>query len=87
MREKAHARAAEFFGHRNAEQTHVAELFPQVGGKRIFAIDQIGARADLFVRKAADGFAKEIDFFTEGKRAHAQSQRVDESNDSASPAR
>ena len=49
----------------------LALLFQQVVGKRIFAIDQIGTWTDLFVGKAANGFAQKIDFFIDERETGA----------------
>jgi hypothetical protein len=44
----------------DAEQTEIAELLPQIGGKRILSVDLGGPRRDLGEREAPHRFAQRL---------------------------
>jgi hypothetical protein len=50
---------------RHAEQAHVAELAPQVGGEQVVAVDLGRARQDFLLRESPDGVAQHVDVFAE----------------------
>jgi hypothetical protein len=68
--EESESRAAVLGRYRDAEQSHLAELAPQVRGEHVLLVDQSGARRDFLVRECMDGFAQQVDVFTEGEWAH-----------------
>ena len=63
----AHVRAAVLFWHGNAQQSHLAELAPQIHGKLVVFVDRRGARRNLFLAELVDAIAQHIDVFTEIK--------------------
>jgi hypothetical protein len=71
VRQEAHAGAAVFGRDGHAEQAHLAELLPQVGGKQVVAIDAIGARGDFLFGERMHGFAQQIDVFSKRKGTHS----------------
>src|SRR5258706_3914262 len=60
MRQVAHAGAAVLFGHRNAEQAEVTQLFPHVHRKGVVMVDLRGARRQLRIAHAFDGIAQGV---------------------------
>ena len=67
VRQVTQAGTTVFFRHGHAEQAHVAELAPQVGGEQIVDVDLSGARGDLFGDEGLNLIAQHVDGFTEGK--------------------
>ncbi|MNF26982.1 hypothetical protein D3C84_76290 [compost metagenome] len=63
----AEAGAAVFLGHGDAEQAHVAELLPHVGGEQVVAVDGGGARRQLGGDEGLDLLAEHVDGFAEGE--------------------
>ncbi|MNE19121.1 hypothetical protein D3C80_1121900 [compost metagenome] len=61
------ASAAVLFRHGNAQQAHVAEFAPQVGGEQVVDVDLSGARGDLLGDEGLNLIAQHVDGFTEGK--------------------
>jgi hypothetical protein len=66
VREVAHPGAAIFLVGGHAEQAHVTELLPQVGGEEVVAVDLRRARQISFCAKA-DGIAQHVDVLAEVK--------------------
>ncbi len=52
---------------RHAEQAHVAELAPQIGGKLVVPVDLRRARCDFLAGELPDGIAQHVDVFAEVK--------------------
>jgi hypothetical protein len=63
--EVAHLRAAVLLLGGHAEQAHLAELPPQVGGEQVVAVDLARARQDLVLREIPDGVAQQVDVLAE----------------------
>src|SRR5690349_4136670 len=61
MLEIAEPRPAPFLVHRDAEQTELAELRPQIARERVAFVDLGGARRDAVLRKSADAVAQHVD--------------------------
>src|SRR5215472_4883931 len=61
MREIAEPGAAPFFFHGNSEQSQRPELWPQLAGKGVGAVDIVGARRNLVFREATHSVAKHFD--------------------------
>src|SRR5215472_8637235 len=61
MREIAEPGAAPFFFHGNSEQSQRPELWPQLAGKGVGAVDIVGARRNLVFREVTHGVAKHFD--------------------------
>jgi len=67
MGQVTQAGAAVFFGHGNAQQAHVTELAPQVGGEQVVTVDLSRARRDLLGHEGLHLVAQHVDGFTEGE--------------------
>ncbi|MNS51009.1 hypothetical protein D3C72_836730 [compost metagenome] len=67
MRQVTQTRAAVLFRHGDAEQAHVTEFAPHVGGEQVVAVDLRGARGDLLGDKGLNLIAQHVDGFTEGE--------------------
>jgi hypothetical protein len=63
VREIAHRGAAVLILDRDAEEAEVAHLAPQVGGKRVGAVDRFRARRDFVRRELLHRRAQEVDRF------------------------
>src|SRR5215472_9007072 len=61
MREIAEPGAAPFFFNGNSEQSPRPELWPQLAGKGVGAVDIVGARRNLVFREATHSVAKHFD--------------------------
>jgi hypothetical protein len=61
VRQVAHARAAVFLVHRDAEDAELAHLLPQVHRELVGAVDLRGARRDLGLRELLHRFAQRGD--------------------------
>ncbi len=67
MRQVTQAGAAVLFRHSDAEQAHVTEFAPQVGGEQVVAVDLRRARCDLFGHEGLHLVAQHVDGFAEGE--------------------
>ena len=67
MREVAHGGTPVVRVRRNAEQTELAHLRPQVAGEFVGFVDLGGARRDLVLRKAENHVAQGLDLVAQGK--------------------
>src|SRR4051812_29681121 len=67
MLEIAEAGAAVFFFNGDAQQPELAHLRPQLARELIAAVDLVGARRDLVLRKFARGLAQHVDLFAEAE--------------------
>ena len=67
MGEVAHVGAAVFLAGGHAEQAHVAEFFPQVGGEFVDAVDLRRTRRDFGVGERLDRVAQQVDVFAEAE--------------------
>ncbi len=67
MRQIAEAGAAKFLFDRDAEQAEFAELRPQRARKAVAAVDLVGERSDLGLRKAAHRVAQHVDLAAESE--------------------
>ncbi|MNY19367.1 hypothetical protein D3C86_1527970 [compost metagenome] len=63
----AEASTAVLFRNGDAQQAHVAEFAPQVGGEQVVDVDLSGARGDLLGDEGLNLIAQHVDGFTEGK--------------------
>ncbi|MCY1267363.1 hypothetical protein D9M70_157950 [compost metagenome] len=67
MGQVTQAGTAVLFRHGNAQQAHVTEFAPQVGGEQVVDVDLSGARGDLLGDEGLNLIAQHVDGFTEGK--------------------
>jgi len=67
MGQVAQAGTAVFFGHGNAQQAHVTELAPQVGGEQVVDVDLCRARRNLLGHEGLHLVAQHVDGFAEGE--------------------
>ncbi|MNO81649.1 hypothetical protein D3C76_728990 [compost metagenome] len=63
----AQAGAAVFFRYGNAQQAHVTELAPHVGGEQVFLVDLRGAGGQFGGDKGLDLVAQHVDGFAQGE--------------------
>ncbi len=70
MGKETQARTAVFGRYGHAEQTHVAELAPQVVREHVLTVDQVRARRDFLLGEGVHALAEQVDFFTEGEWSH-----------------
>ncbi len=67
MREVTQTCAAVLLRHGDAEQAHVTEFAPHVGGEQVVVVDLRGARGDLIGDEGLHLIAQHVDGFTEGE--------------------
>ena len=67
MGQVTEAGTAVFLGHGDAQQAHVAELAPQVGGEQVVDVDLGRARCDLLGHEGLHLVAQHVDGLAEGE--------------------